>query len=511
MNRARSLLYGGRPVVGFQLVLVVFLLLFAAQGEGATARETRVKPSTAPNVPWTPPADLKTPPQKLPHLEIPEALQGREITVTLPEIVDYALRNNPLTREAWLAAQAAAGAAGSKRSPLYPQLSLDANAQRQKVSAVGGLFQFQQSTYGPSLSLTYLLFNFGGTRADAEDARQALIAANWTHNAAIQNVVLEVEQAYYQYSNAKAMRDAIRKDIDEAKANLDAAKARQDAGVATVADVLQAKTVLAQSRLNLEQVEGQIKATRGSLATAMGLPPDLPVETAPLPESVTVTGVSKQIRDILKKALTMRPDLAAARARVASAEAHVKKIRADGMPSITLSANASRVYYYHRPGSLPADNYSGEVLFHFPLFTGFKNSYDLLQAKAEAKQAKAQAETLKDEVMLQVWTSYANLQTAAQQVATSNDLLASAQESERVSQGRYKQGVGSILDLLTAQAALANARAQDVAARSNWLLSVAQLAHDTGVLSPHVSSQTAVEPQPSADSKENHESSSSRP
>lgn len=510
MIRARKRSRGGEPLLALHLIVLMVAVLLAGGPEIAGAADNSVKPSSAPNLPWTPPSNLKTPEQRLPHVAIPESLKGKKITVGLPLIVDYALRNNPLTREAWLAAQAAAGAAGSKRSTLYPQVNLGADVLHQKVSAVGGLFQFQQTTYAPSLDLTYLLFNFGGAKADAEDARQALIAANWSHNAAIQNVVLAVEQAYYQYSNAKALRQSITTDLDEAKANLSAAKARQEAGVATVADVLQAKTVLAQTRLNLEQVEGQIKATRGSLATAMGLPPDLPVETAPLPESVTVTHVSQQIRDVLKKALTMRPDLAAARARVAAAEAHVKKVRADGLPSITFSANASRVYYYHRPGSLPSDNYSGEVLFHFPLFTGFKNRNDLLQAKAQAKQAKAQAETLTDQVMLQVWTSYANLQTAAQQVATSNDLLRSATESERVAQGRYKQGVGSILDLLTAQAALANARAQDVAARSNWLLSVAQLAHDTGVLSPNVQTSTAAS-EPSADVKEDHESSSSRP
>ena len=53
-----------------------------------------------------------------------------------------------------------------------------------------------------------------------------------------------------------------------------------------------------------------------------------------------------------------------------------------------------------------------------------------------------------------------------------------------MTQGRYKAGVGSILDLLTAQSALAEARSQEAQARSLWFLTIAQLAHSTGVLEP---------------------------
>jgi outer membrane protein TolC len=67
-------------------------------------------------------------------------------------------------------------------------------------------------------------------------------------------------------------------------------------------------------------------------------------------------------------------------------------------------------------------------------------------------------------------------------VATADDLLASAQQSVQVAAGRYREGVGSIIDLLTAQTALANARAQQVQSRWQWYTALAQLARDAGVL-----------------------------
>jgi outer membrane protein len=76
------------------------------------------------------------------------------------------------------------------------------------------------------------------------------------------------------------------------------------------------------------------------------------------------------------------------------------------------------------------------------------------------------------------------VQTSTQRILTTRDLLASAAQSADVAAGRYKAGVGSIIDLLTAQSALADARAQEVQARSLWFLAMAELAHATGALVP---------------------------
>ena len=88
-------------------------------------------------------------------------------------------------------------------------------------------------------------------------------------------------------------------------------------------------------------------------------------------------------------------------------------------------------------------------------------------------------------MITQVFVSYYALQTAEQRVATADDLLVSAQQSVQVAAGRYREGVGSIIDLLTAQTALANARAQQVQSRWQWYTSLAQLARDAGVLGVH--------------------------
>ncbi len=106
------------------------------------------------------------------------------------------------------------------------------------------------------------------------------------------------------------------------------------------------------------------------------------------------------------------------------------------------------------------------------------------RAEEEAESLRATADRTENDVILDVWSNYYGMQTAAQGVRTTRDLLASASQSAEVAEGRYRAGVGSILDLLTAQSALADARSQEAQARSLWFLAMAQLAHATGALSP---------------------------
>jgi outer membrane protein len=110
--------------------------------------------------------------------------------------------------------------------------------------------------------------------------------------------------------------------------------------------------------------------------------------------------------------------------------------------------------------------------------------YSVLAAKAQAEVAKDQAAEIVRGIDLQVWTSYYGLKTAEQKIRTAGDLHESAQASYDVALGRYKEGVGSILDLLAADSVLESARVELVQAKSDWFLALVQFTHDTGALEP---------------------------
>jgi outer membrane protein len=437
----------------------------------------------APNKAWTPPPAPRDTIPAAPAA-VPSDLLARVNSLTLGDVVDLALRNNPETQISWANARAAAAAYGGSKGLYYPTIDAELGVTHLKTSPTFSTDSvlrpgLEQTNYGPTFSVSWLIADLGGRAGTIESARQALIAANWTHNATIQTVVLGVESAFFSYMANKALVESERLSVKEAQTSLQSTQERQNVGLATVADVLQAKTALSQATLTLESTEGDLQITRGALAAAMGLPANVPydIEAAP----ATAVGPATDSVDVLiAQAVKSRPDLSSAEAQYRAALGNIRSVRGNLFPSLQLSGSGGRTYVQTLPSG--ATNYTVTLGLVVPIFSGFTRQYAVKQARAEADAALGRAASMRQQVILQVFSSYYALQTAAKRVNTADDLLASAQSSEEAALGRYRAGVGLFVDLLTAQSALASARAQQVQARWTWQTALAQLAHDTGVL-----------------------------
>lgn len=441
--------------------------------------------SPAPEKPWTPPATERQairPADTSSRAAVPPGLSDRIRRLTLSEIVDLGLRNNAQTRLAWANAQASAAAYGSARGEWLPSIDGDVTAQKVKTVASAGRVSVQQSVLAPSATLSYLLFDFGGRSGRVAGARERLIAASFTHNAVIQDVVLQVQVGYFQYVATRSLLTAQRTTFAEAQANLEAAEERRRVGLATIADVLQARTAASQAQLDLQSTEGSLQTARGALALALGLPANLPYDVDSSAAATPVAPLADSVDALIASALEGRPDLAAAQAEAAAARAGIGELRSDLLPSLQLTATGARTYATTIPNG--ANSYNLSLGLSIPIFNGFSRQYDVRGARFEAEAADARTETLRQQVVYQVFSAYYALQTATRRARTADALIASAEQSDDVALARYKAGVGSVLDLLSAQSALANARAQQVDARLAWSVSLAQLAHDAGVLDP---------------------------
>lgn len=453
------------------------LLVFGCVHMDALAPRTAPSPRTAYRPPAAVPSEVATP-----AFQLPPGLAAAKRPWTLIDLVDIGLSNNLQTRMAWNVARSAAAALGAARGAFFPRLAIDVNGAKTKGSAVGGRFIFDYNSLTPSAGLSWLLIDFGGRSGLTEEARDALAAANWAQNAVLQNVILLIEQNYYQYVAAIALLSAQETSRDEAVKNLEAAEARRAAGVATLADTLQTRTVLSRIQLDLVSTQGLIQTMKGALANSLGLPADAEFEiVAELPDSLPVTDAAGSVERRIAEALAHRPDLAAARALAMKAAAHVGAVRAQGLPTINFSGSFGRIYY-----DTPAQSssLSAALVLDIPLSRGGTAAYQTLQAELDAETARDQLKKTELDVGLQVWTSYFNIQTSAQRIRTAQDLLNLARQSYDVVLGSYKEGVSSVLDLLAAQSALENGRVQLVQAKAQWLLSLVQFARDSGTLDP---------------------------
>lgn len=438
---------------------------------------------TAPNpgTPWTPPASSARSQAAAPAPQVPPDLEARVKSLRLADVLDIALRNNIVTREAWYNARAALYTYDATRGQYFPTVSLDGSITKLQTSPTQGRSATIQTVYGPTVNLSWLLLDFGGRSGSIASARDQLLAANWSHNAAIQDVVLTVQTTYFNYIGTRALLGSERITLAEADSNLAAAQQRHDVGVATIADVLQAKTARSQAELAVETTAGALQTARGALAVSMGFPANLPYDIDSVPLPTPPPGVSESVDSLIDRALTARPDLAAVRAQADAARARVAIARGAALPGLSVTGSAGETYFANRP-PVPGASYSIALGVSIPLFAGGAHIYGIKSAQAAADAAQASAEGQAQLVVSQVFTSFYDLQTATQRVKSTDDLLASASQSEQVALGRYRAGAGSVLDLLTAQSALADARAQQVTSHFGWYAALAQLAHDVGVL-----------------------------
>ncbi|HEX4823777.1 MAG TPA: TolC family protein [Candidatus Polarisedimenticolaceae bacterium] len=411
----------------------------------------------------------------------PEILARRD-RLTLADVLEVALTNDPTTQVAWREARSRAETVGVEKSAWWPNLDVTAGATKAKTAVQGGLFTLEQTTYGPGAILTWEILDFGRRSGAVASARADAFAAVWSHSATVQSKVLETTQAYVAYVDAKAQLGAARTTEAETAKNLDAAQQRREAGLATIADVLQARTQHSQATLQMQTIEGSIGSLRGSLATAMGLPANVPFESIELPEEPPVVQFGDSVDALIDKALSQRPDLASAREEWLKAKADVKEVRGSWLPRLDLTGTANKNYYSPAPFVSSFEPWAIGLTLRIPVFNGLRNKHEIARAKEDEAQAAASARSVEQTVINDVWTSWYDLATAKQRVATSKDLLESATESEAVALGRYTEGVGTLLDLLNAQSALALARAQEIAARSDWFSAAAKLLYATGGL-----------------------------
>jgi TolC family type I secretion outer membrane protein len=394
-------------------------------------------------------------------------------------VVDLTLCNNPQTRSLWVNARIQAANVGVGMSAYLPTLSAQGSASRNSSNSAGNTTH--STIRSASLTAGYLLFDFGGRSATLENAKQLLVAANATRDATLQSNFLTAVQSYYALLSARASVDALKVAEASSKESLAAAEARYSAGVATPADKLQAQTALSQARLNLITAQGGARSAQGLLANVMGFDASLPFSLLPLPESTPDPVVEQDIGKLIADARQQRPDLQAAEAQIKAAEAQLTATRATGLPTVSLGASTG---IQNISGSPNTNSSSIGVTLNVPLFTGTRNTYQNRAAELQVESKVAARDLLVNQIALDVWKAYQTLLTNSQSLLAASDLVASAEQSERMTLGRYKAGVAnmSILDVLNAQSTLASARQQRVTALYNFQASRLALAQTIGQL-----------------------------
>jgi outer membrane protein len=421
---------------------------------------------------------------------------SRALSTPLPlfEAIEHTLCDSARTRAAWQSVKAAAASVGVNQAAYLPTLDGSANYSAERYSTAARESpqlqnSYSQPVYSASLSMTWLLYDFGGRRAALRGSRELLVAARATQDATLQAALLNTAKDYYHAQAAAAQIQAARRIEADTRLVLDAAGARYTTGVAPITDQLQATTAHAQALYQQTLADGAFLLARGALAVDMNLSPETPLVLPDLEQgTLPDLGFVHAVHDLVDEATRTHPTILAAKAQWEAALADVDAAKAAGLPKLQLSgavsASDSPVSASLGQPELPAVSRQRSIglSLSFPLFAGFSTTYRIRQAKALADE---QAMTLRDteqQVALNVWSSFQALQTDTDNLRNTDEILKSARQAFEAAQQRYKRGVGSILEMLGVESSLATAEQLQIQAQSDWRAARLTLAASLGSL-----------------------------
>jgi outer membrane protein len=408
---------------------------------------------------------------------------------SLTELIDLAESHNPETRVAWERARAQAAAWGIARSELYPTLAAAAlaGADRIQVYLTNQFFRQTIADFQVALNLNYTIFDFGARGGRINAAKAEALSANFAFNDTHRMVIYQVEQAYYQLLNASGQEQAARANLSNAQAVQQAAEERLNHGLATLPDVLEARSATAQAEYELQAVLGAEEIAHGNLATALGTTPQTVISVQPLQELTIPSTIDDTINSAIDRALSQRPDLLQRVAGVQAANARVKEAHAAYYPSLNFTATPTAQSLYGLQQQFPWGQTAGlaggmALNLNWTVFDGGARRNRLAQAEANVHEAEAQVDVSRDQIANEVWAAYSDLNTALRQREAATALLEAAGRSYDAALESYNYGLRNLLDVTAAQRTLAQARSTDVLARTQVLVALANLAFRAGDL-----------------------------
>jgi outer membrane protein len=428
---------------------------------------------------------------------------------SLAELIDIAQSSNPVTRNAWNDARNAALAAGIVESTFLPRVS---------AGIVGGYQRFhnQSSGLGATLendvtlrgniavvSTEWLLFDFGERAALVDAAKQASVISNIAFTAAHQQVIYNVSLAFYAHAAARARLASATKSLKDAEEVQAAAEDRFKREIGTSVEVAQTRQATAEARLARVQADGAAQNTYLALISAMGISPTTKLNIADISRRNLSSSMGARIENFISAALARRPDVLTGYAALQTSLANLRAAEAAFLPKVFFAGNATRssgdLNITAIPGvgqQLPVVNLPVNQLgvqqtqlgatalvgATVPLYDGGSRAAHLQQARDRVDKAETTLSQIRNDAARQIIVAGNTLKTSISAYSAATTLTEAAQTTFNAALAAYRNGVGSITDVTTAERQLLAARNATTDAYSTALTAAASLALAAGTL-----------------------------
>ena len=393
--------------------------------------------------------------------------------LTLSQCIDITLRQNQNIIASGRTVDVYQSRVGEARSGYYPQIS--ASAAYNKVSPVPGSTagvpnnRTTYDQYTSSVNLNQTLLDFNKTSNQIDMSKYNLESSRSDLTAVQDAIILSVKQAYYSVLQARRNRNVAADVIKQFQLHLDQAKGYYDVGTKAKIDVIKAQVDLSNANLSLINAENALKIAWVVLNNVMGNPDLREYE---IEDNLSFQQYPITLEEATTKAMENRSDLKSLSAKRQAAETNISYARSGYYPVLSGVANYN---WAGETTSTMDHGWSAGVVLTVPLFSGFLTSHQVAEAKASLYVLKANEESLRQQVLLDVRQAFLNLQAAEASIATAELAAQQAKENMDLANGRYEAGVGSPIEVSDAFATYVAAQANYTGSLSNYKIAQASI------------------------------------
>lgn len=309
-----------------------------------------------------------------------------------------------------------------------------------------------------------------------------LIAAR-QHDLALQEVIVEVDEAYWQIVSLQSKKRLAESYLELVKKLDSDIQLMISEGVATKADGLSVKVKVNEAQVALIQVNNGLSLSRMLLCQLCGLEMNTPITLADEKNDV-IPMLDMSATDDVQTALAYRPELHALSLSTNIYKEKVRLARAEFLPTVALTGGWS--------GSNPSVFNSFErkfkgmwnvgVMVNIPIVTWGERNYKVKVARAEETLARYQLEETREKVELQVNQSRQKVEEAGERLCAATRNREEADENLRYATLGLQEGVIPVSNVLEAQTAWLSAHSAYVTAQIDLRLADLYLHKSLGTL-----------------------------
>ncbi|MGD0360710.1 MAG: TolC family protein [Bryobacteraceae bacterium] len=405
--------------------------------------------------------------------------------LTLQDAEALAIKNHPQVQAAQLNYQASQQGVAEARAAYYPTLEGDVTGSQGNPQGRIGAGYLTASRlwdrFGQGVTLSQLITDSGRTRNLVASSRLQAQATSQTYQATRYDVLLHVNQAYFEALRAQALVKVADETVAARQLVVDQVTALAQNKLRSQLDVSFASVNLAQAKLLQIRAQDGVQQAFAELTRALGQDQQ---QTYKLNEEPLPPSPPADAAEMVTQAFQQRPELAGVRLERESAYRFERAERDLSLPTVSLIGVGGFIPYIHQLTAqvVPPEYESAAVNVEIPIFNG-----GLFTARREAARFKAQAadqrvRDLEEGIARDVRVAWSDSLTAYHQLDVTAELLREATMALDLAQGRYNLGLSSIVELTQAQLNLTEAEVENLGAKYDYQKSYAVLRYSTGML-----------------------------